>query len=186
MGARGQTMHDALAMIGYGDEPAVLILAEIAALATLFGTSDQLPARVASHFNGVGRPDGWMSREGYLRTMAAFEVGLPLFILGVFAGIRYLPNAMINMPHREYWLAEERRDATLATMFRYGAWIAGLTAALFCGINLLVVNANASQPVRLGSASWILLGAFVAATLAWLGCFYWRFRITGDELNRKR
>jgi len=38
---------------------------------------DQLPARMATHFNAAGQPNGWMSREVALE----FDVGMVAFLI---------------------------------------------------------------------------------------------------------
>jgi len=145
------------------------------ALSSLIGTAQLLPAKVASHFNGAGAPDGWMGRQDYLWSMAGVELALALLILGVFYGMRYFPPAAINLPRREYWLSEDRRAETFGILFRAGAWLASLVAVLFCGLHLLVVAANSSQPVRLSSAAWLLLAGFLAAMSVWAVSLVWRF-----------
>jgi hypothetical protein len=146
---------------------AAAVLTQALALGSLIGTAHRLPAKVASHFNGAGDPDGWMDRGSYLWTMAGVEAGLALLILGSFYGMRNFPRAAINLPHREYWLSENRRAETFDIMFRAGAWLASLVAVLFCGLHLLVVVANSSQPVRLSGAAWLLLAGFLAAMAVW-------------------
>jgi hypothetical protein len=44
---------------------------------------DQLPLRIATHFNAMNQPNGWMSREGSLY----FILGLYLFLVVLFTGI---------------------------------------------------------------------------------------------------
>jgi serine/threonine-protein kinase len=133
-------------------------------------SAPQLPARVASHFNGAGAPDGWMSRGAYLWLMAGIGFGMTAFLVGVFYSIRFFPPSTINMPRRDYWLAEERRQETFAFIFRAGVWLATFDAALLLGIHLLVVSANAAQPVRMSSQVWWLVGGFFLAIVGWA---YW-------------
>src|SRR6266540_6347138 len=44
---------------------------------------DQLPARMATHFNAAGQPNGWMSRE----VAVEFGVGIMAFLLLIFTPI---------------------------------------------------------------------------------------------------
>jgi hypothetical protein len=46
---------------------------------------DQLPARIATHFNAAGQPNGWMTREASL----TFGLVLTAFLLTVFTAILY-------------------------------------------------------------------------------------------------
>src|SRR6185295_9706960 len=82
-------------------------------------SATELPARVASHFNFAGQPDGWMSRTSYLLVEAALAIGLPLFIVGISSLTRVLPARLWNLPHREYWLAPERRKQTSAWLVQH-------------------------------------------------------------------
>jgi hypothetical protein len=47
---------------------------------------DQLPARIVTHFQANGQPNGWMTREVSL----IFALGLTVFILAVFTVVLYL------------------------------------------------------------------------------------------------
>jgi len=47
---------------------------------------DQLPARMATHFDASGHPNGWMSRE----TSLWFALGLTAFMLAIFTLVPYL------------------------------------------------------------------------------------------------
>ena len=47
---------------------------------------DRLPARMATHFNASGQPNGWMSREAALE----FGLGMTLLFLVVFTVISYV------------------------------------------------------------------------------------------------
>jgi hypothetical protein len=159
---------------------AVLLIAlaiiQTGVLLTIVLSSQQLPPRVASHFNGAGVPDGWMSRPAYVATMAAVVVGLALLQVGIFYSIRYFPSSVINLPHREYWLAPERRTETMEVMFRAGIWLAIFISVFMLVIHLLVVDANRSQPVRLSSFVWLLLAIFLVAVLFWTIALIQRFR----------
>ena len=44
---------------------------------------DELPARMATHFDANGQPNGWMSREAALY----FALGLTAFMLVIFTAI---------------------------------------------------------------------------------------------------
>jgi hypothetical protein len=153
-----------------------LCIALAAVLICLLATAPQMPARVASHFNGAGAPNGWMSRGVYLWFMAGIVLGMTAFLLGVFYSVRFFPPSTINLPGRDYWLAEERRQETFAFIFRAGVWLATFEVALLLGVHLLVVSANASQPVRLSSQVWLLLGGFLLAIVGWAYWLIQRFR----------
>jgi uncharacterized membrane protein len=144
-------------------------------LAVLAATYRQLPLRVASHFGVDGVANGWASRESYAWTLIIILTAVTLAIAGSAAIIRITPTNLVNLPHREYWLAPDRREATIGVVQRFGFIMAGLTSLLFLAIHLLTVAANESQPAVLSSAVWWLLGAFLAATGAMVFMLYKRF-----------
>ena len=140
-------------------------------------TSDSLPAVVASHFGASGTAGAFMPREAYVRFMLVFVVGLPLFIVGLTSLTLGSPRARINVPHRDYWLAPERREETISFlrlhMVRFGAML----VVFLCFVHWLVVRANESQPVRLENR-WFIGGlvVFVVFALAWAKALFSRFR----------
>ena len=69
----------------------------------------QLPERVATHFGIDGQPNDWMSRTAATLLLAAVQLGVPLFLVGVTSLARRMPNSMINIPHKDYWLHPDRR-----------------------------------------------------------------------------
>jgi hypothetical protein len=123
-----------------------------------------LPARVATHFNAHGQADGWMSVNAHF----LFQTGLTLF-LGVLFGslprlLRRLPDSMINIPHREYWLARERRAATLAWIGNAGYALGCVVLAFFMLIFQQVFVANTSGPLELRLMP-LVIGQFVFVVL---------------------
>ncbi len=140
----------------------------VAYLAALAYSSGQLPERVASHFNFQGQADSWTSRPVYLALMTLWGLGIPCLLLSVAWMIRKLPASVINLPHRDYWLAPQRREQTSVDIQQRMLWFSCLTMAFCLGIHLLVVEANQQQPSRLSQLVWALLGAYLLALAAWI------------------
>lgn len=125
----------------------------------------QLPPRVASHFDASGQPNGWMSKQAFAVVNALVLLLLALLFL-LPAAIRW-PDSLVNLPHREYWLAPERRAETWATIGRYLAWMGCATLAFLLVVLQRVIDANLDADPRLDAASiWWLLGLFLLATIA--------------------
>ena len=140
-------------------------------------TSPDLPSRVASHFDGTGQPNGWMSRSSYLIFTAAFGMGLPAVVVLGFLVLRRLPSDLINIPRRDYWLAPERRLATVTGLFRRSLWLACLLVAMMLGVHLLVVHANNQVPVRLSTPMILgLIGFFLTGIAAWILSLFRHFK----------
>ncbi|MEJ7595015.1 MAG: DUF1648 domain-containing protein [Planctomycetaceae bacterium] len=136
----------------------------------------QLPDRVATHWGIDGQPNDWMTRTGATLTLCGLQIGVPLFLVAVTTLASRLPDSMVNIPNREYWLHPDRRSATLAWMNRMLAWIAVLTSLFMIGIGLLTFIANKT-------GGGLHVGLFVTALGAYLACV---FSIAGRSLFRFR
>ena len=125
----------------------------------------QLPDEVATHFDLNGHADGWMSKTGFISFALVLQFGLAVMMFGFGWLIKVLPTSMINIPNREYWLADERRDQTLAESQSMMGWIAAGTAVMLMVMFYLSIEANLGEEKRLNAtASWVC----VASYLVWL------------------
>lgn len=155
-----------------------IVVAGVSSL-RMWTVQPRLPARVASHFDATGAADGWMSPGSLL----GFHVALLALMLAVFAILpgltRRLPVTVVNLPHRDHWLAPERRADTFA---RLEAWMATLGLVVVSAIALLqemVVQANlpggdGRLPVRV---LVVLLGALIGASAVWTVAFVRTWRV---------
>jgi uncharacterized membrane protein len=134
----------------------------------LGSSSSQLPSRVATHFDGHGQPNGWMSRAAHLRFMAVFGLAFPLFVPAIVYASRFLPDRLFNLPHREYWLAPARRNETMAYVFRHSLWFASMALCFAIGINYSIIHANSLAQAHLSTLLILpLAGCFLAGTAVW-------------------
>lgn len=139
----------------------ILWLLATAAAAQIAWYYPQLPETMASHFDGAGRPDAWMSKDGFFLLYAGM-VALQLAIFGgALALLRRVPDRLFNLPHRDYWLAPERRDRTLDYLESWGLWFGCAVLALLLGIFQLAIGSNLSQQGLPVAAVQVLLGAFL-------------------------
>ncbi len=134
----------------------------------------ELPDRVASHFDAAGRPDGWSDREDYARFTWLMNGLMIVLFAGLAAAFSHLPASLVNIPHREYWFAPARADATRAELaawlLAYGAWL--LLFLLF--VEDRVVRFNQGLDPSTGGI-WIGLAVFLAGTALWTGLLLRRF-----------
>ena len=155
--------------------PGLLALLAAAGVFVL-ATGLTMPPQVASHFDGSGAANGFMSRAGYLSFMLVLVVGLPALFVAAQRLLHALAPRYLNVPHREYWLAPERREATIRYMEGYLLCFAWALVVFLCVVHWSVVDANRSQPPRLSSALFLpALGAFLAFALGWAIALYRRF-----------
>ena len=160
-----------------GRSLAIFLITEALAAAFVWQTCGQLPDPVASHFDAAGAANGYMPRVYYTRLMLALVVGLPGLIVVLQSLAFASPKARINLPNRDYWLAPERREETVAFLRQHLARLGSMLVVLLTGMHWLVVKANAHQPPGLPGrwfAGAVIL--FVLATLVWLWALSARFR----------
>jgi uncharacterized membrane protein len=155
---------------------ATIFLVVVAAVA-IVATSAGLPDPVATHFGAAGRANGWMSRDGYVLFMLAMVVGLPLALLLSMVWLPGFAPRLVNIPHREQWLAGPARPAALASLAGFGAGFSTLTAAFMIGLHLLIVAANEVNPPVLPQQGFFwLLALFLLGIVLLLIALGLRFR----------
>jgi hypothetical protein len=143
-------------------------------------SSRRLPPLVASHFGAAGVPNGYMTRTVYAAFMLAFVIALPAFMVAVGWYALGRAGARLNVPNRDYWLAPERRAATVAGLRTGILWFGVLLVTFLGYVHGLVVQANELVPPRL-SQPWFIGGfvAFFVLLFIALGSFRRRFRAPG-------
>lgn len=153
----------------------LLLLAVLAAF--VWQTSKELPAVVASHFAANGVANGFMPRTAYAVLITVLVVGVPLLLALLPAAAISGAGKKLNIPHREYWLAPERREDTIAFLRAHGRWFAVVVALFLSDVHWLVVEANGLQPPVLFYRSIVTaLVVFALALLVWLWALVARFR----------
>lgn len=150
----------------------------IAAAIFVVMTSRALPVKVASHFGPDGSANGYMWRHTYVYFMLAFVVLLPLLLNFVASAVARLPDTMINVPNRGYWLAPERRALAVDRLRRQMQMFAGVLVAFLCYVHWEVLRANQSMPPTLDNGRFMLgLGLFLAALIVWIVSLRRQFRV---------
>lgn len=154
----------------------LLLLVLVAAAGFVWFTSGALPPVVASHFGPGGVPNGFMGKGTYTAFMLAVVVAVPALIGLSGQLVRAVPHRLVNLPNRQYWLAPQRRAATLDSLASIGVPFALALVVFLCFVHWLVVQANAVQPPRLSEGS-LFAGLAVAgvAMVLWLVVFFRRF-----------
>jgi uncharacterized membrane protein len=150
-------------------------------LAYLAYSAKLLPEKVATHFGAGGLPNGWMSRSHYLLFLGAIGGVLPLINVIVVLFLGRIPNRLINLPNKEYWLSDENREQTLSYIAGHMLWLACLEVVFFAGLHYLTIQANRAEPVRLEMAKFLpLIIGFVAAVILWSITFILHFKKTDN------
>ncbi len=134
----------------------------------------QLPETMASHFDGAGRPNAWSGKSGFFALYLVIVAFVASLFLAIGPLIRNRPD--MRLPNREYWLAPERRKATIAFIQRSLLWAGAASLALAVLVAQLAILANFKDPPRISNAIyWVLLAYFIYLGI-WLVRLFARFR----------
>jgi hypothetical protein len=160
----------------------LLLVAAVAAAAAavIYFSSAGFPDVGATHFDARGQPNASMSRGVYRGYMAFLVIVVPLLIAGLPVWVSRRWPMLLNIPHREYWLAPERSAETLASLRARTALVAIATIILIGFVHMLVLRANAGDQPELDQRMLLVgLGAFMAFMIGWIVSLYRRFRRPG-------
>ncbi len=153
----------------------VFALLVLAALGQALWQHGHLPATVATHFNGSGQANGWVSRGAHTALHLLTVLFIAALIQGIVTLAPRLPKELINIPHRDYWLAPERAAQVHAWI---GGWVLFMGCALmgfFIGLFDLVYRANFMTPSRLDRGVWIYAAGLLVATATMVTALITRF-----------
>lgn len=154
----------------------VLVLLAVATVVFVLSTIDRLPEVVATHFGTDNRPNGWMTRNGYLLFTFAFGAGVSALVIFCAGFLPRIKPQWTNIPRRDYWLALERREESLSFLAAHACWLACLMVLFIAGIHALILLAHQSQPPLLPLIPFLaLLGGFLTGVAVWTVKIYCRF-----------
>lgn len=160
----------------------ILVVMMVLYAAYVWKTLAEADVRLATHFDGDGVPNDWMTRGGYRAFILGFGLGMPVFMAGLFCVIAKLGGRGLNVPNKDYWLAPERREAALDFIRRQGVWMGCIMAGFFTALHHLTLAANELDPPRLPMPEFIaIVGCFLAAVGLWIFVLLRRFRRPPDE-----
>ena len=154
----------------------IFMLLVALAIAQILYYYPQMPDVVASHFDGLGAPNDWSSKNGFFGLYA----GILIMLITVFI---FMPGWSekrtrfgMKIPNRDYWLAPERVEHTRA-FFRQQMMIMGIVhlGLAIYAIQLAILANFAQQPRLHPSIGWVLIGYFILLS-AWLIHFFLHFR----------
>ena len=136
----------------------------------------QMPAVVASHWDGLGAPNAWSGRNAFFGLYLAMIALLVVIFVWMPKWSERRPRFGMKIPHADYWLAPERIEQTRA-FFRGQMRLIGIVhLLLMIYVVQLAILANFSDPPRLHpSIAWALAIYFVILA-GWLIHFFRHFR----------
>lgn len=156
---------------------AILLLLAAAGVLQLLHYYPLLPERMASHFDGTGRPDGFQSKDTFFALSASMLIVTVVLFGGLGALFRRIPPKWFNLPNRDYWLAPERREETIEGISGQMEWFGAASLALYLFVIQRVFETNRTSEPKLDSGSlFVILGIYLSFTGVWIARFVRRFR----------
>lgn len=153
----------------------VLIALMVIAGAQLEHYYPQLPDKIATHFGGSGQPDGWNAKSTFVWINAILLGSLSLVFVAIAWLVPKLPASLINIPHKDYWLAAERKQQTMESFAVQILWMNNATLAFLVLLFHLIIRTNLNGAPRLGAAFWISFAGFMIFVIVWAVALYLRY-----------
>jgi len=152
-----------------------LVCIAILAVAAIDG-HQQLPDKIASHFNGSGVANGWMDKLSFTTTMLAAGFGIPALVIAIMYSIRFFPAKYLNVPCPSYWREPDNYNKACDFLFISSFWFASAFLIWQVFFFRLIVSANQVSPAHLNSGLTILMTVpLLVFTLAWIIAIVLRF-----------
>lgn len=138
----------------------------------------RIPDRMAIHFNAAGTADGWGPKLRFFETFGLIFNMIALLFWGLPLLLRRVPDSMMNLPNKDYWLAPERRKQTLDRIVGQLLFFGAVTLLLLDGVLYLCLRANfADKPALSADWMWGLLIVFITINIFWIISMLRSFRL---------
>ena len=135
-----------------------------------------LPDRMASHFAASGIPNGWMTKPQFFIAYALLMLPAAALEFWVSHRIANKPDAKLNLPNKEYWLAPERRVQTFAYFESFFAWYGCVFLFVLVFAMGLAMRANLETPPQLPTGRIVsVIAGFVLYNVAVVIAMFRRF-----------
>jgi uncharacterized membrane protein len=135
----------------------------------------RLPDRMASHFGFSGAPNGWMAKPAFF-VLYSIVIALAAVVEFLMSRSIAAVPAKIRLPHKEYWLAPERRAQSLEFLKKHFAWYGCAFLLLQVYAMELVIHANLHKAARLPSGMILIaIAMFILFNVVWVVQIFRRF-----------
>lgn len=136
----------------------------------------ELPEQVATHWDAGGEADDWMARGAFYRVFTIIALASVGAMVAVSFGVTALPPSLVNIPGKDYWLAPERRQATMAIVRIMLLEGTNGTVAFLLVVLWSILRANADGNGELPAMFFWALVAYFLAVIVWTIALIVRFR----------
>lgn len=137
----------------------------------------QLPETVASHFGPGGVADGWMRKDSFFAIFLLLGVGSVAAVPLVGLVVGMLPTSLLNLPNKDYWLAPERREASMARLQSWLVEFGAVSMVLMAYILHITCQANVAEEAVLPDGFMRAMVVFLAYTVLWTVGLLWAWRV---------
>ncbi|HXD44343.1 MAG TPA: hypothetical protein VN655_04340 [Pseudolabrys sp.] len=138
---------------------------------------NELPGKIAIHFDVSGAPDAWIDRDYYRILVIGSLIALPLLIVWLMGWLPRLIDGKGQVPNSEYWFAQERRPSTESFLIGHASWLGCFSVAVIYGVHVLIAGANLVNPPHLDSDRLItVLVIYLVGLSWWIATFMRRFQ----------
>jgi uncharacterized membrane protein len=154
----------------------VFVLLLAALLGQMAWYYPQLPATMASHFDGAGRANAFMPKQMFM-TLHLGVAGLltVVFLLMPMVIVR-LPPSLINLPNKDYWLAPERREHSGRVIQGFLVGYGNATLFLLVVVFGDAMRASLMPVPRLSNRVWVMIAFLLGFMIVWTVRFFRAFR----------
>ena len=94
---------------------------------------NDLPDKMATHFDALGNPDGWSDKSEFITLMLVIILMLNVWPIITRKLFNKIPKALFNIPNREYWFTTEKRNKYMHSI------VCAMMDGIFGGTNLLFI-----------------------------------------------
>ena len=144
----------------------IFVIALLLCIGQAFYYYPLLPDRVASHFGASGLPNAWSDKETFLKIYLFIVVFVGILFSIISVVIRKLPDSMINLPNKDYWLSLGRRQETIDFLARQFLWFGSATLLLLLDVFHQSFNVNPGKAQNL-SHPVASLAIYIGFSLLW-------------------
>lgn len=159
----------------------VFVICALFLVGTAMHVYQQLPERIASHFDGSGSPNGWMNKSSFTSSMLAVGLGIPALVIVIMYSIRFLPARFLNVPNPDHWRDPNNYRKACDFLFVSSLWFGSAYMIWHAFLSRMVVAANQSSPPHLDSVKAMLVtGLLLVFMFVWVLVLLLRFLKTDD------
>ena len=117
---------------------------------------------VPIHFDGAGNADQFSTRSELILLNVVLLVANLVLFLGMLWFVPRIPDHMINLKDKDYWLAPERRAQTMDQLCGTLGWIGVATVLLVAGIFVMTWRVGMQYTNNLGVEFWLAMAIYLA------------------------